>query len=281
VLGVAGAKVAVSRIEHRDRRAHVPAQVEQVDARGDAPARVGVPAVVDPESSTGKGGGVNTARLAVPPRPSFSRNYLSQQSGEEQAYSWCCRCRQWLPVEAFRPNPRLRDGIDSWCKRCRADGVRAWRERNPGAVRAENERKRREYRQAHPLTKRPCAVCGKPFSKRPNAKVCSEECRRERKRQQDAERHARKPLATREARHCPVCGGWFETSSSVRLVCSEECRRQRKLEQQGRTNRSRASPLCEVGGPTWPSQGPLPANRSRAGSPFRAEKSKPDDSTVA
>jgi len=97
---------------------------------------------------------------------------------------WCCRCRQWLPLEAFRPNPNLRSGIDSWCRPCHANAVREWRERNPEYIAALNERRRREYREAHPRPTRPCVVCGRDFSGRPDALVCGEECRRQRKLEQ-------------------------------------------------------------------------------------------------
>jgi predicted nucleic acid-binding Zn ribbon protein len=48
---------------------------------------------------------------------------------------------------------------------------------NPLAVEAYNEQRRREYREAHPLPTRACVVCGQPFSKRPDALVCSDVCR--------------------------------------------------------------------------------------------------------
>jgi len=41
-----------------------------------------------------------------------------------------------------------------------------------------------EYREAHPLPSRPCVVCGKPFSGRPDALVCGPECRQQRKLEQ-------------------------------------------------------------------------------------------------
>lgn len=40
------------------------------------------------------------------------------------------------------------------------------------------------YRVEHPLEERTCVVCGRPFTKRPNALVCGEECRRKRKMEQ-------------------------------------------------------------------------------------------------
>jgi hypothetical protein len=97
---------------------------------------------------------------------------------------WCPSCRRWLRVEAFRPNPNLRDGIDSWYRACHAQANRDWREKNPDAVAAYNAERRRDYREAHPLPTRPCVVCGKLTTKRPNALVCSAECRRLRESEQ-------------------------------------------------------------------------------------------------
>jgi hypothetical protein len=54
----------------------------------------------------------------------------------------------------------------------------------PDAVAAYNAERRRDYREAHPLPTRPCVVCGKLTTKRPNALVCSAECRRLRESEQ-------------------------------------------------------------------------------------------------
>jgi hypothetical protein len=94
---------------------------------------------------------------------------------------WCRSCRSWLPAEAFRPNKRYRGGLDSWCKGCHAKAVRNWREKNPDAVERYNAERRREYREAHPRRVRPWIVCGEPFGGRPDALVCGEACRRQRK----------------------------------------------------------------------------------------------------
>ena len=54
---------------------------------------------------------------------------------------YCVACEQMLPAEAFRPNPKLSDGLDSWCKACRSeyncqleDRQRRARRRGGGAV---------------------------------------------------------------------------------------------------------------------------------------------------
>jgi hypothetical protein len=97
---------------------------------------------------------------------------------------WCCRCRQWLSPDAFRPNANYTSGLDSWCRSCHADAVRDWRAKNPAYIENLNAKRRAEYRAAHPLPERPCVVCGKPMRKRPDALVCSPECRRLRKLEQ-------------------------------------------------------------------------------------------------
>jgi hypothetical protein len=58
------------------------------------------------------------------------------------------------------------------------------------AVAEYNERRRREYAEAHPRVERACVVCGRPHARKPDALVCSEACRTERKRQQRLQRKA-------------------------------------------------------------------------------------------
>ena len=48
---------------------------------------------------------------------------------------------------------------------------------------AENAMRRARYRAANPLPERPCVVCGRLFTKRPDAVVCGERCRERRKAQ--------------------------------------------------------------------------------------------------
>jgi len=97
---------------------------------------------------------------------------------------WCTAGRHWLPLEAFPPNENLNSGRDSWCRACRRERVQQWRAANPEYIAEYNERRRAEYRSEHPRTSRPCVVCGQPFSKRPDALVCSERCRNKRKHEQ-------------------------------------------------------------------------------------------------
>jgi predicted nucleic acid-binding Zn ribbon protein len=97
---------------------------------------------------------------------------------------WCCRCLDYRPIEDFRPNPNTSTGLDSWCRSCHITADREWREKNSEYVQEYNERRRREYREQHPRRVRPCAVCGKPMSRAPQALVCGERCRSRRKYEQ-------------------------------------------------------------------------------------------------
>jgi predicted nucleic acid-binding Zn ribbon protein len=93
----------------------------------------------------------------------------------------CSSCSRILPLEEFPLNRRMHLGRSSHCRECARAATRDWRERNREAVNAE---RRTAYRAEHPLPERTCAVCGRSFTKRPDAVVCGEECRRQRKREQ-------------------------------------------------------------------------------------------------
>ena len=47
----------------------------------------------------------------------------------------CARCGEWKPPEGFSPNPRMRNGLDSWCKECRNEYTRQWRADHPERAR--------------------------------------------------------------------------------------------------------------------------------------------------
>src|SRR5512133_3771528 len=79
------------------------------------------------------------------PAPGNCEEHAREEPATPMTGKWCCRCRQWLPASAFRPNQRLLSGIDSWCKDCHAAAVRQWRLDNPEAVAEYNQRRRREY----------------------------------------------------------------------------------------------------------------------------------------
>jgi hypothetical protein len=111
------------------------------------------------------GGGVNAIHETCPPRPSIRRNTGSLESRARDfrrvtvpSYSWgianlrgpdpgsppteahCTNCDQWKPLDAFRPNRRLRSGLHSWCRVCQLEATQDWRDRN----RKEINRARRE-----------------------------------------------------------------------------------------------------------------------------------------
>jgi hypothetical protein len=50
----------------------------------------------------------------------------------------CARCAIWFGAAAFRPNPRLRDGLHSYCRPCANAAAREWRAKNADDVSARN-----------------------------------------------------------------------------------------------------------------------------------------------
>jgi predicted nucleic acid-binding Zn ribbon protein len=118
------------------------------------------------------------------PQPAFRERNAREELVTPITGKWCCRCRRWLPADAFLPDSRLLSGLNSWCRSCHADANREWREKYPEHVELYNAKRRAEYRAAHPRKLRPCVVCGEPFTSRPNALVCGENCRRQRKMSQ-------------------------------------------------------------------------------------------------
>lgn len=53
----------------------------------------------------------------------------------------CTRCKSEKWAEEFPRSKRSKDGLDSWCRRCRADNERERRARNPEAERAKDRRR--------------------------------------------------------------------------------------------------------------------------------------------
>lgn len=43
----------------------------------------------------------------------------------------CTRCGKRKPLEAFSPDTYKRDGLQTWCKTCRADYIRERRSKDP------------------------------------------------------------------------------------------------------------------------------------------------------
>jgi predicted nucleic acid-binding Zn ribbon protein len=93
----------------------------------------------------------------------------------------CSGCSRWLGLEEFPLNCRMHLGRSSRCRECHRAATKDWRDRNRERINAE---RRVEYRAEHPLPEKRCVVCGGSFTKRPDALVCGEECRRERRREQ-------------------------------------------------------------------------------------------------
>jgi HNH endonuclease len=50
--------------------------------------------------------------------------------GKDSGLKWCRHCGLEKPTEAFRRNPRCRDGLSSWCAECHRQAQRDWRSRN-------------------------------------------------------------------------------------------------------------------------------------------------------
>ena len=104
----------------------------------------------------------------------FREFYSSRERGDVeknitaaiQGFTWenrpkgtrqCSKCFLWFPVAAFRPNPRLKSGLSSWCGSCHVLAQRRWRAAHPEYDAAYNASRRQG---PFALT---CADCGKPF----------------------------------------------------------------------------------------------------------------------
>lgn len=73
----------------------------------------------------------------------------------------CARCGRWKQAAAFLPNPKMRDGLHSWCRRCSVARTRQYRAEHGAEINArrrarfasdpqlrerENARRRQLYR---------------------------------------------------------------------------------------------------------------------------------------
>jgi hypothetical protein len=85
----------------------------------------------------------------------------------------CTKCRLWLPAEAFRPNPTLTSGLNSWCKKCQVERTRLWRMEH----RDEENAKRRAG--PFPTT---CGDCGETFPAVARSQVRCRECQAAKRR---------------------------------------------------------------------------------------------------
>jgi predicted nucleic acid-binding Zn ribbon protein len=104
-------------------------------------------------------------------------SWLDRERQRMEGEKRCSQCSRWLPLEAF-PAHRA--------------ATKDWRDRNRERI---NEERRAEYREAHPRVERQCVVCGAAFVRKPDAIVCSAECRRVRQREQRRERQRRAPTS--------------------------------------------------------------------------------------
>lgn len=57
----------------------------------------------------------------------------------------CVHCDEWKRLDHFRLNPRMRTGLNSWCKECQLERTREWRAANPNYEKTYNEERRAEY----------------------------------------------------------------------------------------------------------------------------------------
>jgi hypothetical protein len=137
-------------------------------------------------SPRGRGGRESAQLRASPDVPRRERNARDETStknygaGVMSERSWCTRCQALKPVTEFRANPRMRDGLDSWCRACHVEATSAWRERNRVYIDARNAARRAEYAAERGPLERRCAnpECGQTFvPARRDAKTCSKKCR--------------------------------------------------------------------------------------------------------
>jgi hypothetical protein len=78
---------------------------------------------------------------------SFSDSRIAQKMIPAKTHKRCARCREWLPFSAFRPNKKLKSGLNSWCKNCGLQATQAWRERNRDQI---NAARREAYGSSNP-----------------------------------------------------------------------------------------------------------------------------------
>ena len=75
----------------------------------------------------------------------------------------------------------------------------------------------------------PCVVCGKSITRyNGNGNLCSDECRKKRRRLQDEERVKKRRLSRQRKRECEECKKVFISTDWRVVTCSLECRRLRK-----------------------------------------------------
>jgi hypothetical protein len=87
----------------------------------------------------GRGALPHRGRAPWEPALSYSRDKYSRKLGKRNPTTeWCCRCQRFRDPEDFLPlQPEF-----SYCRSCRSEIRKEWRERNPDAVAAYNESRR-------------------------------------------------------------------------------------------------------------------------------------------
>jgi hypothetical protein len=115
------------------------------------------------------------------PRRSMPRAISARETGSGGAtVKTCRRCGLTRPPEDFRPAPKLRDSLSSWCVECHRQATRDWRARNPEQVAASNAARRVKH------APRRCSECGETFIPvRRDSQACSPECSERRHRRID------------------------------------------------------------------------------------------------
>jgi hypothetical protein len=81
----------------------------------------------------------------LPAKQTFTR--IAQEMIPQPTHKRCTHCREWLPFSAFRPNKKLKSGLNSWCRKCGLLATQEWRERNRDEL---NARRREAYGSKRP-----------------------------------------------------------------------------------------------------------------------------------
>lgn len=117
----------------------------------------------------------------------------------------CARCERHLPAGSFRPNPKMRQGLNSWCKSCSLDATQEWRSRNRAAI---NAQRRADYDAQRVFHDGVCQTCGATFRTTRRKLYCDPTCRRAWKRHQRQWRpstHQKRLILERDDWRCYLC----------------------------------------------------------------------------
>ena len=133
----------------------------------------------------------------------------------------CAKCREVLPADSFRPNPKMKSGVHSWCKPCTVASTREWRIKNQERVRRDRrahrlanlEKYRRlefeQMRRRYPLVPKDCARCGRNFTpvRRNSQRYCLPECQKRNhwESRTPVHHHIRQKVLARDQWRCYLC----------------------------------------------------------------------------